>query len=170
MTINLAVLRTEARATAKRQQERLNTAITENRDLTAEEEAADKEDGEKLARLTAQIQRAEAAMAAASAIGADPASPPPSTGPPAATVPANARPPLDTGGFRDLAEFANAVRFANPAAAQSFRVDDRLAAPANVHMENGDEMGSYLVPPEFRQQITNLVFADGNDPIMEVGS
>ncbi|MDG6745731.1 hypothetical protein QCF01_15175, partial [Staphylococcus aureus] len=63
--INIAVLKTEARAVAKRQQERLNTAITENRDLTAEEEAADKEDADKIARLTAQIQRAEAAMAAA---------------------------------------------------------------------------------------------------------
>lgn len=168
MTINLAVLRTEARATAKRQQERLNTAITENRDLTAEEEAADKADGEKLARLTAQIQRAEAAMAAAAAIGADPAAPPPATGPPAATVPAAARPALDTGGFRDLAEFAGAVRCANPAAGQGFRVDDRLAAPTNVHMEGGDEMGSYLVPPEFRQQITDLVFGEGNDPIMDL--
>lgn len=168
MTINLAVLRTEARATAKRQQERLNTAITENRDLTAEEEAADKADGEKLARLTAQIQRAEAAMAAASAIGADPASPPPSTGPPAATVPASARPPLDNGGFRNLADFACAVRLANPAAGQDFRRDDRLAAPANVHMEQGDAAGSYLVPAEFRQQIVNLVFDDGNDPIMDL--
>lgn len=170
MTINLAVLRTEARATAKRQQERLNAAITENRDLTAEEEAADKADAEKLARLTAQIQRAEAAMTAASAIGADPASPPPSTGPPAAggTVPAEPRAALDTGGFRDMAEFAQAVRHANPQAGQGFRMDDRLAAPTNVHMEGGDEMGSYLVPPEFRQQITNLVFGEGNDPIMDL--
>lgn len=171
MTINLAVLRTEARATAKRQQERLNTAITENRDLTAEEEAADQADAEKLARLTAQIQRAEAAMTAASAIGADPASPPPSTGPPAAnagTVPGQPRAALDTGGFRDMAEFAQAVRHANPQAGQGFRMDDRLAAPANVHMEGGDEMGSYLVPPEFRQQITNLVFGEGNDPIMDL--
>ncbi len=166
--INIAVLKTEARAVAKRQQERLNTAITENRDLTAEEEAADKEDADKIARLTAQIQRAEAAMAAASAIGADPAAPPPSTGPPAATVPGQPRAQLDTGGFRDIADFAQAVRFANPAAGQAFRMDDRLAAPSNVQMETGDEMGSFLVPAEFRQQITDLVFNDGNDPIMDL--
>lgn len=170
MTINLAVLRAEARATAKRQQERLNTAITENRDLTDEEEAADKADAEKLARLTAQIQRAEAAMAAASAIGADPSAPPPATGPPTGTVPAQPQGALDNGGFRDLADFAQAVRHANPQAGQGFRMDDRLAAPSNVHMEGGDEMGSYLVPPEFRQQITNLVFGEGNDPIMDLMS
>ncbi|UYY60112.1 phage major capsid protein [Sphingomonas sp. S2-65] len=166
--INIAVLKTEARAVAKRQQDRLNTAITENRDLTAEEEAADQADAATLARLTASIQRAETAMAAASAIGADPTSPPPATGPPAATVPAQARPPLDNGGFANLAEFAAAVRFANPQAGQNFRRDDRLAAPANVHMEQGDAAGSYLVPAEFRQQIVNLVFDDGNDPIMDL--
>lgn len=166
--MNLAVLKTEARATAKRQQDRLQKAIDENRDLTAEEETADAEDAAKLARLTAQIQRAEAAMAASAAVGADPAQTPPSQAPPTGTAPAQPRAALDTGGFRDMAEFAQAVRCANPQAGQGFRMDDRLAAPANVHMEGGDEMGSYLVPPEFRQQITNLVFNDGNDPIMDL--
>lgn len=165
--MNLAVLKAEARATAQRQQERLQKAIDENRELTAEEEAADADDKAKLARLTAQIQRAEAAMAAATAIGAAPNVTPPSQAPPG-TVPAGARPPLDNGGFAHLAEFAQAVRCANPAAGQNFRVDDRLAAPGNVHMEQGDAAGSYLVPAEFRQQIVNLVFDDGNDPIMDL--
>lgn len=70
--MNLAVLKAEARATAQRQQARLQTAIDENRDFTAEEEAADADDKAKLARLTAQIQRAEAAMAAAEAVGSTP--------------------------------------------------------------------------------------------------
>lgn len=166
--MNLAVLKAEARATAKRQQDRLQTAIDENRELTAEEETADANDKATLARLTAQIQRAEEAMTAAAAIGAAPAQTPPATAPPAGTVPAQPRAALDTGGFRDMAEFAQAVRCANPAAGQGFRMDDRLAAPTNVHMEGGDEMGSYLVPPEFRQQITNLVFGEGNDPIMDL--
>ena len=161
--MNLAVLKTEARAVAKRQQDRLAAAITENRDLTAEEENADAEDTKKLASLTALIQRAEAAMHAASAIGSDPAETPPVRGPPAA-----ARAALDTGGFAHLAEFAQAVRCANPAAGQNFRMDDRLAAPGNVHMETGDAAGSYLVPAEFRQQIVNLVFDNGNDPIMDL--
>lgn len=165
--MNLAVLKAEARATAQRQQERLQKAIDENRELTAEEEAADADDKAKLARLTAQIQRAEAAMAAATAIGAAPNVTPPSQAPPG-TVPAAARPSLDNGGFAHLAEFAQAVRCANPAAGQNFRVDDRLAAPGNVHMEQGDAAGSYLVPAEFRQQIVNLVFDDGNDPIMDL--
>ena len=166
--MNLAVLKAEARATAQRQQARLQTAIDENRDFTPEEETADADDKAKLARLTAQIQRAEAAMTAAAAVGASPAETPPSQAPPVGMVPAQPRAALDTGGFRDMADFAQAVRCANPQAGQGFRMDDRLAAPANVHMEGGDEMGSYLVPAEFRQQITNLVFGDGNDPIMDL--
>ncbi|MDN4632308.1 phage major capsid protein [Sphingomonas sp. PsM26] len=165
--MNLAVLKAEARAVAQRQQARLQTAIDENRDFTAEEETADADDKAQLARLTAQIQRAEAAMAAATAIGSSPAQTPPATAPPG-TAPAAARGQLDTGGFAHLAEFAHAVRCANPAAGQNFRMDDRLAAPGNVHMEQGDAAGSYLVPAEFRQQIVNLVFDDGNDPIMDL--
>ena len=165
--MNLAVLKAEARAVAQRQQQRLQAAIDEDRELTAEEETADSDDKAKLARLTAQIQRAEEAMAAANAIGATPAATPPSTAPPSA-VPATARPALDTGGFSNLAEFAQAVRCANPGAGQNFRMDDRLAAPGNVHMEQGDAAGSYLVPAEFRQQIVNLVFDDGNDPVMDL--
>lgn len=165
--MNLAVLKAEARATAKAQQARLQKAIDENREMTAEEEAADTADAATLARLTAQIQRAETMMAAASAIGAEPNVTPPSQAPPG-TVPATARPALDNGGFAHLADFAQAVRMANPAAGQNYRVDDRLAAPANVHMEQGDATGSYLVPAEFRQQIVNLVFDDGNDPIMDL--
>ena len=166
--MNLAVLKAEARAVAQRQQARIQAAIDEDRDLTAEEEAADADDKAKLARLTAQIQRAEEAMAAAAAIGATPAATPPATAPPVGSVPAVARPALDNGGFANLAEFAQAVRCANPAAGQNFRMDDRLAAPGNVHMEQGDAAGSYLVPAEFRQQIVNLVFQDGNDPVMDL--
>ncbi|WP_230769525.1 phage major capsid protein [Sphingomonas sp. Leaf4] len=167
--MNLTVLKAEARATAQRQQLRLQKAIDENRELTAEEETADADDKAKLARLTAQIARAEEAMAAAAAVGASPTATPPINGPPGtATVPAAPRTGLDNGGFAHLAEFAQAVRCANPAAGQNFRIDDRLAAPGNVHMEQGDAAGSYLVPAEFRQQIVNLVFDEGNDPVMDL--
>ncbi|WP_210357640.1 phage major capsid protein [Sphingomonas beigongshangi] len=175
--MNLAVLKAEARATAERRQARLQKAIDENRDLTAEEETAEAEDKAKADRLQKQITRAEELMASASAIGLTANEERRSNDTPGddatgrATgrrTPAAARPALDNGGFRDMAEFAQAVRCANPAAGQGFRVDDRLAAPTNVHMEGGDEMGSYLVPPEFRQQITDLVFGDGNDPIMDL--
>ncbi|WP_419827668.1 phage major capsid protein [Sphingomonas sp.] len=165
--MNLAVLKAEARAVAQRQQTRLQAAIDEQRDLTAEEETADADDKAQLARLTAQIQRAEQAMTAAAAVGATPVATPPATAPPTIIIP-GARARLDDGGFGHLAEFAQAVRLANPAAGGSFRMDDRLAAPGNVHMEQGDAAGSYLVPAEFRQQIVNLVFDDGNDPVMDL--
>lgn len=159
--MNIAVLRNEARAVAKRQQDRLQAAIDENRDLSAEEDAADKEDAAQLARLTGQIQRAEQLMQTVSAIGIEPAVAAP------ATVPATAKPALDNGGFKNIAEFANAVRLANPAAGSSCRVDERLAAPSNVHTETGDAAGSYLVPAEFRQEIVNLVY-DGMDPVIDM--
>jgi HK97 family phage major capsid protein len=163
--MNLAVLKTEARNVAKRQQDRLQKAIDENRDLTAEEEAADDADKKELASLTAKIHRSEAAVAAAGVIGNDPVTITGNTG--AGTLPAAARPTLDNGGFANVAEFAQAVRFANPAAGNAFRMDDRLAAPTNVHMETGDAAGSFLVPAEFRQQIVDLVFAN-DDPFMDM--
>lgn len=63
------------------------------------------------------------------------------------------------GGFRDLAEFALAVRNAcHPGAAV---IDERLAnivraQPSNFHQEAGTSEG-YLVPPAFRQEIWDLV-------------
>lgn len=163
--MNLAILRNEAREVAQRQQARLQAAINDNRDLTAEEEAADTEDSAKLERLTKQIQRGEQLMASASAIGIDTIT----TVLPGATVtvPAQAKPALDNGGFNHIADFAHAVRFANPAAGSAFRVDDRLAAPTNIQTEGGDTAGSYLVPAEFRQQIVDLVYAD-DDPFINL--
>lgn len=170
--MNLAVLKAEARATAQRQQERLQKAIDESRELTAEEETADADDKAKLARLASQIKRAEEAMAAAAAAGIDTDAGTTGTAGTGRQEQRQTRIEFlatpDNGGFRNLAEFAQAVRCANPAAGQNFRMDDRLAAPGNVHMENGDAAGSYLVPAEFRQQIVNLVFDDGNDPIMDL--
>jgi HK97 family phage major capsid protein len=161
--MNLAILRNEAREIAQRQQARLQSAIDENRDLTAEEETADKDDEAKLKRLTAQIQRGEQLMSSAAAIGIETA---PAATP--ATVPAQPKSGLDNGGFTHIAEFAQAVRLANPAAGSSFRLDDRLAAPTNVNVEQGGEAGSYLVPAEFRQQIVNLVYSYEDDPVMDL--
>jgi len=172
--MNLAVLKAEARATAEKRQARLQKAIDENRDMTAEEEAEEAKDKASADRLQKQIARAEELMASSSAIGLT------ATGEQngqqqegqreqsgnRSRVTFAATP--DNAGFRNLAEFAQAVRCANPAAGQNFRVDDRLAAPGNVHMEQGDAAGSYLVPAEFRQNIINLVFDDGNDPIMDL--
>ena len=170
--VNIAVLRTEAQRISTGIQARLATAEGENRDLTADEQTAHDAEMGQLAGLTRRIERAQTAITAASAIGGVATGGTGATGGGGqqeqrqsritfAATPENA-------GFANLAEFAHAVRCANPAAGQSFRMDDRLAAPGNVHMEQGDAAGSYLVPAEFRQQIVNLVFDTGNDPIMDL--
>lgn len=79
-----------------------------------------------------------------------------------------AAPADNSSGFRNIADFARAVRFANPAAGQAFRMDDRLAALPAVHQTVGDPAGAYLVPAEFRQQIVNLVLGDSDDQIMNL--
>lgn len=163
--MNLALLKKEARETGARMEARLNTAIEEDRDLTEEEQAAQDADQALLDRQLANIKKLENLANATAGIGADPA---PAATPAAnpGTVPAqpkNANPSND--GFSSLGDFAMAVRCANPQAGSSFKIDDRLSAPTNVHTEQGDEAGSYLVPAEYREEIKNLVFGD-TDPIM----
>lgn len=160
--MNLAIMKKEARATAKRLEDRLAKAIAEDRDMTAEEEAENEKDKALLDKQIARIAAAEELAGRAASIGVDPVAPDAGQ-----TVPARAKPQLDNGGFRHVAEFAQAVRLANPAAGSNFRVDDRLAAPANFHTETGDSAGSYLVPAEFRQEIVDLVFA-GEDSIVNL--
>lgn len=169
--VNIAVLRTEAQRISGGIQARLSTAEGENRDLTAEEQTAHDTEMAQLAGLTKRIERAQTAITAASAIGSGQngeSTPTGSGGQQQRQSRVIVTPTEANGGFANLAEFAHAVRCANPAAGQSFRMDDRLAAPGNVHMEQGDAAGSYLVPAEFRQQIVNLVFDEGNDPIMDL--
>lgn len=167
--MNLALLKKEARETVKRMQDRLAAALKDNRDLTEDEETAQATDQAALDRQLANIEKVERLAAQAARIGADPGGEGGDGGVTVLSpgVPASAKAPLDNGGFKNIAEFAHAVRAANPAAGSAFRVDDRLAAPTNVHMEEGDAAGSYLVPAEFRQEIVNLVF-NGDDPVMEM--
>lgn len=157
--MNLAIMKKEARETAKRLEDRLNLAISENRDPTTEEEAENEKDKALLDKQIARIVSAEELAGRIAQIGTDPAQ--------TSTVPATVKPKLDNGGFRNVADFAQAVRLANPAAGANYRMDDRLAAPANVHTETGDAAGSYLVPAEFRQEIVDLVF-EGDDPIINM--
>lgn len=64
-----------------------------------------------------------------------------------------------TGGFRNLNEFAIAVR--NQCVGQGN--DPRLfAAPSNVHQNQGSSGEGFLVPTEYRQQIWELVFQAGD--------
>ena len=66
-----------------------------------------------------------------------------------------------TCGFANLADFANCVRRASPGA-PNMQVDPRLAAmyaaPTNFHREGGANEG-YLVPPQMRDRIWELVIA-----------
>ena len=62
--MDLEALRAQARAVATRMETRLNTALGENRDLTAEEEAANTADEAELAGLKGQIATAEQAASA----------------------------------------------------------------------------------------------------------
>lgn len=160
--MNLALMRAEARATSARMQARLQAAIDEDRDLTAEEQTAQDADQAALDRQIARIQSAENLLNSAAQIGVDPAG----AVQPAATVPAQPRQQLSNDGFRNLGEFANAVRLASPGAGAQFHRDERLAAPSSVHTEVGDSASSYLVPAEFRQEITDLVFGE-EDPFMD---
>lgn len=76
---------------------------------------------------------------------------------PARAVAVNDLDPATTGGFRSLAEFATCVL----AAQTGNGIDQRLAAAPNETMQTGGSVGEgYLVPPEFRQQIWSLVFAE----------
>jgi hypothetical protein len=149
--MNLALLKKEARATSKRMQDRLELAINDNRDLTDRggglpgrgPGGARSSACEHQARRNAYVvdRRDRPRSGCGSGVG--------SVG---CSRPGEAA--LDNGGFKHLAEFAQAVRFANPAAGSAFRMDDRLqnlAAPTNVHQESGDTPGAYLVPPEYRQ-------------------
>lgn len=167
--MNLAILQAEAREIATRQAARLTAAMDANRDLSAEEETADQADSARLAELQTQIARAQALqqrLSTASAIALTAPAAAPAIGRPALVEP---QPRQPGSGFRNLAEFGQAVRLANPAAGNAYRMDERLAAPTNVVTETGDSAGSYLVPAEFRDQIVSLVYDDGgNDPILNL--
>lgn len=165
--MNLALLKKEARETSARMQARLQAAIDDDRDLTEEEQAEQDEDQKALDRQLANIRRVEELAEATAGIGDDPEQP--AGGQKKGKAPAQPRNPAPSSdGFGSLGEFAIAVRNANPAAGSSFRIDDRLSAPANVHTEQGDDAGSYLVPAEYREEIVDLVFGEDSDPVMNL--
>ncbi len=121
-------------------------AEREARDLTEDEKARDDAIHERLQRLDAEVERqrrADIALSVAHGVLS-----PSNTG----------RPPEEDFGFNSLADFSLAVR---QACRPGGYVDDRLqfgAAPTNFHRESGADEG-YMVPPAFRQDIWQLVFA-----------
>lgn len=164
--MNLAMLKKEARETNARMQARLEAAIKDNRELTDEEKAEQDKDQAAFDRQKANIAALEALAADVQDIGEDPAVEPAPTGKPKG--PGQVRDPKPSSdGFKSLGDFAQAVRFGNPMAGGDFRMDERLSAPSNVHTEQGDAAGSYLVPPEYREEIVDLVFGE-SDAIMNL--
>lgn len=113
----------------------------------------------ELAAANEEIRKLEAAADRRRSLGAIVTAAPQIPG-----VPRGEAHPDRTGGFHNLAEFAVAVRNANPAVGRS--VDTRLAtlmaAPTN-YMEGGGSVGEgYMVPAEFRDQIWDLVMNAGD--------
>lgn len=75
-------------------------------------------------------------------------------GRPALSLAVNEPNPATTGGFKDVAEFASAVR----AFAVNGDSDRRLlATPSNVHQGDGGSGEGFLLPSEFRDEIYNAV-------------
>lgn len=81
----------------------------------------------------------------------------------------NEEDPARTHGFRNLGDFAQAVRASTPGHdAFIGSVDERLinppgrqATPTNFHQEGGTGEG-YMVPPSFRDEIFDLVFVEND--------
>ncbi|MDZ7711699.1 MAG: phage major capsid protein [Rhodovibrio sp.] len=81
--------------------------------------------------------------------------------------------PERTFGFKNLAEFAQAVATAStPGSGRA--VDERLtkgAAPSNYHQETGGGSGEgYMVPPEYREQIYELMLDEPLSLLSQVDS
>jgi HK97 family phage major capsid protein len=138
----------------------LDAADKDGRDLTAEEEALFASIEGELESLKAEIAKAEKAaerrrLMIGSAVAAAPR----------VEVGAD-RSTLDpTGGFAALAEFAQAVHRANPQTPGNI-VDLRLAAMYRAsptgYMREGGSNDGYMVPPQFRDRIWELVFGADN--------
>jgi len=152
--MSLELLKKEAQEVAARMESRLQIAIDDDRELTAEEDTADKADQEKFDKLKAQIDSKERL---ASRITAVKAASPQITIVKDEREKAHQDPNKRADGFGDIHEFALAVcRATDPHGMRV--VDDRLAAPTNFHQESGDgNHTGYLVPAEFRREIWSLV-------------
>jgi HK97 family phage major capsid protein len=138
----------------------LDAADKDARDLTAEEEARFAAIEGELDGLKAEIAVAEKAAERRRLM----------TGTSVPAVPSVQvgadRSTLDpTGGFNALAEFAQAVHRANPQTPGNI-VDPRLAAMYRAsptgYMREGGSNDGYMVPPQFRDRIWELVFGADN--------
>mgnify|MGYP006273897017 CR=1 FL=1 len=148
MTLNelrqsLAALKSEA-------EQILDTADAEDRELTDAEEARWEQLDAEMRDLKAKIEAKERAQERRRTL-------PAVDRVPHGQVTTDEPDPATTGGFRSLAEFASAVRAATPGGGNMPSFDRRLAAlPSGTHQETGSTEG-YMVPPEFRDQIWQVI-------------
>lgn len=124
----------------------LDTIEAESRELTEDEDTRIKAIESELDTLAADIQKEEQRMERAKKMAVS-----------------GGERVIDTvpnQGFGSLAEFAQSVHQACRPGGGSM-MDERLyqAAPTNFHQETGATEG-YMVPPEFRQAIWELVFGE----------
>jgi HK97 family phage major capsid protein len=147
----------------------IEAAQAGERDLTEAEEtqlSAIETDLETLHGQIAAMEAREERRMRLAGTGAVTASPGAASVPTATRVQVGAdRATLDPrAGFANVAEFARAVRAANPQV-PGMHTDERLgrlyATPTGFHRESGANEG-YLVPPEFRDRIWELVFEADN--------
>ncbi|MEO0623133.1 MAG: phage major capsid protein [Pseudomonadota bacterium] len=109
----------------------------------------------EVTRLTAELASQEALAEARRTMQA-------TTSTPALSIGTDEPNPETTAGFKDMAEFATAVRFAcNP---HGQVVDNRLstlaATPQAPHQGGGSAGEGYLLPPEYRDQLWELMLEE----------
>ena len=76
--------------------------------------------------------------------------------------------PKLTGGFKDIGEFASCVRHASQAGNIRDERLRKMAAPANYHTGGGGDGEGFMVPPQFRDEIFEVIEAvDEFGPIVD---
>lgn len=132
----------------------LMTAEQEDRDLTDAEESEFDEIKAALKKNQAEISRLEAATDRRQSLGVI-------RGVPAGDMMTDEPNPATTGGFRNVAEFAQAVHAAcrrgNPTVDARLLSGGVMGAPTNFHTGGAASGEGYEVPVDFREQIFEIV-------------
>lgn len=155
----------------------LDAADADDRDLTEEEEARYSEIEAELTKVGAEIEQEEAKAERRRNLDAIRTAPPAQERseerPAAGQTRSNEPDPALTGGFRNIAEFATAVRTACTPETRH-NLDPRLtggngvnAAPTNFHEGGGSSGEGFELPVQYRDEIWQLVF-DMDDLMTDV--
>ncbi len=131
----------------------VNAADDGEREFTAEEEARLDEIETESADLQRQIEAEEARLERRRTLEALPAGGTRAAG----QITVDQPDPAQTGGFKDIGEFAVAVASAVNAGRMGGAVDERLLAVSNSHQGGGSAGEGYSLPPAFRDEVWELV-------------